>query len=176
MTIAPSLAFLSALFAAVLALAVGLQERRSVAAWLFMAGMGVLSAESTFAGLAAGATLPAQSVLWHRWAVFMTACLPGPWLAFSLSYARGNASEFLTRWRYGLAAAFVLPIALAIGFQTTWEAYRPTELHSVLDLGNLGSLLFLSFLITAILVLMNLERTFRASVGTMRWRIKFMIL
>jgi len=31
-------------------------------------------------------------------------------------------------------------------------------------------------LIATLMVLMNLERTFRASVGTMRWRIKFMIM
>jgi len=32
----------------------------------------------------------------------------------------------------------------------------------------------LLFLLTAVLVLMNLERTFRAAVGTMRWRIKLL--
>jgi putative PEP-CTERM system histidine kinase len=36
--------------------------------------------------------------------------------------------------------------------------------------------LYLLFLVGAVIVLMNLERTFRAAVGTMRWRIKFMIM
>ena len=34
----------------------------------------------------------------------------------------------------------------------------------------------MTFLVGAVVILMNLERTFRASVGTMRWRIKYMIL
>ena len=37
-------------------------------------------------------------------------------------------------------------------------------------------LLQILFLLTSILILMNLERTFRSAVGTMRWRIKFMVL
>ena len=48
--------------------------------------------------------------------------------------------------------------------------------HWILRLGGPGIVLHLLFLLSAILVLMNLERTFRSSVGTMRWRIKFMIL
>jgi putative PEP-CTERM system histidine kinase len=46
----------------------------------------------------------------------------------------------------------------------------------VLGLGFAGTVLNFLFLLNAVLVLMNLERTYRASVGTMRWRIKFMIL
>ena len=42
--------------------------------------------------------------------------LPGTWLFFSLSYARGNYSEFLKRWRFVLAAAFLMPIGLVILF------------------------------------------------------------
>ena len=31
-------------------------------------------------------------------------------------------------------------------------------------------------LVSTVLILMNIERTFRAAVGTMRWRIKFLVL
>jgi len=44
------------------------------------------------------------------------------------------------------------------------------------NLGTPGTFLNIFFLIGAVFVLMNLERTYRAAVGTMRWRIKFMIL
>jgi putative PEP-CTERM system histidine kinase len=43
-------------------------------------------------------------------------------------------------------------------------------------LGIPGIVLNLLFLLGSVLVLMNLERTYRAAVGTMLWRIKFMIL
>src|SRR5262249_32969166 len=33
-----------------------------------------------------------------------------------------------------------------------------------------------AFLVAIVLILMNLERTFRSAVGTMRWRIKFLVL
>ena len=33
-----------------------------------------------------------------------------------------------------------------------------------------------AFLVAAVLILMNLERTFRAAVGTMQWRIKFIVI
>ncbi|MBL4574811.1 MAG: PEP-CTERM system histidine kinase PrsK [Opitutaceae bacterium] len=43
-------------------------------------------------------------------------------------------------------------------------------------LGWSGYITHLFLLLGAVVVLMNLERTFRAAVGTMRWRIKFMLL
>ncbi|MEO6996147.1 MAG: XrtA/PEP-CTERM system histidine kinase PrsK, partial [Lacunisphaera sp.] len=46
----------------------------------------------------------------------------------------------------------------------------------IVRLGWSGFALNLCMLIASVLVLMNLERTFRASVGTLRWRIKFMVM
>ena len=105
--------------------------------------------------------------------------LPGLWLVFSLSYSRGNAREFLVKWWLLVAAAFSLPAGLALLFRGNLVAsisHSVTEDHWMLRLGPSGIGLNLLFLITAVFVLMNLERTFRASVGTMRWRIKFMIV
>ena len=47
-------------------------------------------------------------------------------------------------------------------------------LHRVVGLGAGGKALNLILLLGSILVLLNLERTFRASVGIMRWRIKYL--
>jgi len=104
--------------------------------------------------------------------------LPGVWLIFSLTYARGNYSEFLKRWRWFLAAAFVLPIGLAIVFgdDLIVKVGQTETGHWMFGLGIPGTVLNLFFLLGAVLVLMNLERTYRAAVGTMLWRIKFMIL
>ena len=105
--------------------------------------------------------------------------LPGTWLLFSFTFARGNAGEFLFKWRVMLAAAFVLPAAIAWFFYHDLIAIDYSSIEPdlrLLHLTNAGLVLSALFLIAAVLVLMNLERTFRASVGTMRWRIKFMIL
>ena len=42
--------------------------------------------------------------------------LPGIWLLFSITYSRGNYREFVFKWKYTLAAAFLLPIGLSTGF------------------------------------------------------------
>src|SRR5262249_26209691 len=46
----------------------------------------------------------------------------------------------------------------------------------VLTLGWAGVAFFVFFLLSVVFVLTNLEKTLRASVGSVRWKIKFMIL
>ena len=65
MTAAPLLAFVSAAFAALLAIAVLWHERRSLAHWAFSAGMVVLAAESLFSGLAANSVLLETVAHWQ---------------------------------------------------------------------------------------------------------------
>jgi putative PEP-CTERM system histidine kinase len=117
-------------------------------------------------------------VAWQNWRLIAMSFLPGVWLIFSLTYARGNYSEFLKRWRWFLAAAFGLPIGLAIVFgdDLIVKVGQTETGHWMFVLGIPGTVLNLFSLLGAVLVLMNLERTYRAAVGTMLWRIKFMIL
>lgn len=173
------LAFASSILAVALALIVAWHERRSLAHWAFVAGMVLFAAESIFAWLGGDALVPEDLVRLEVLKLVSMSCLPGIWLFFSLSYARGNYREFLVRWRFMLAAAFLVPLALAGWFHN--ELIVPVPPDGTLSqwefhLGRPGVALNLMFLLGAVLVLMNLERTFRASVGTMRWRIKFMVL
>jgi putative PEP-CTERM system histidine kinase len=139
----------------------------------------VLALESVFSGMSVDAVLPGRVIHWEILRLIAMSFLPGIWLLFSLCYSRGNAAEYLARWWLLLAAAFFLPVGLAVLFRQdliTSIGQRAFGDHWVLRLGLPGIALEFLFLITAVFVLMNLERTFRASVGTMRWRIKFMIL
>ena len=80
---------------------------------------------------------------------------------------------------YALAAAIAVPVALAFWFRDQFIlSVQPTTWGTewVLRLGLPGMVLFGVLLLSSVGVVMNLERTFRASVGTMRWRIKFMLL
>ncbi|HVM49413.1 MAG TPA: XrtA/PEP-CTERM system histidine kinase PrsK [Candidatus Acidoferrum sp.] len=179
MTAPAALEFASALSAASLALTLVLQQRRTAARWAFAAGMLGFAAESICAGLAAGPGEVAGIARWQRLAFMTLAILPGPWLLFSVTYARGNAREFLARWQIVIAAAFLAPIALAVlcGDETISALAEGTSsAHLIVRLGFCGMALNLMFLLSAVMVLMNLERTFRAAVGTMRWRIKFVVL
>ena len=179
MNVTFALAISGGILAATLALAVVIRPERSLVRWAFVVGMFLLAAESVFSGMSEAAVLPAGVVHWELLKLVVMSFLPGVWLLFSLSYSRGNAPGFLARWWLLLTAAFLLPAGLAVLFRANLIAsigQSAVEDHWMLRLGPSGIALNLLFLITAVFVLMNLERTFRASVGTMRWRIKFMLL
>jgi putative PEP-CTERM system histidine kinase len=174
------LAFAAAFLGGVTALLAAFRERRSIPKWSFVTGMTLLALESIFSGLAAHTDRGGEAIrYWQQWRLAAMSFLPGTWLLFSFSYARGNAVEFLYKWRFMLVAAFVLPVALAWLFYHELIAIDYTSIEPdwrVLHLMMPGLVLNGLFLIAVVLALMNLERTFRASVGTMRWRVKFMIL
>ncbi|MGO8927537.1 MAG: XrtA/PEP-CTERM system histidine kinase PrsK [Limisphaerales bacterium] len=178
MDLAVILAYAGAVLAGALAFGVAWNQRRSIVHWSFVAGMVALAAESAFFGLAADSGFPERIVFWQKWRLFALSFLPGTWLFFSLSYARGNYRDFIARWRLGLAAAFLLPVLLAVWFREDLiaSAAKTESGRFVCGLGLSGYALILLFLLSAVLVLMNLECTYRASMGTMRWRIKFMVL
>lgn len=169
------LVMLAAVFAVLLACAVSLKARRMVAHWSFVAGMLALAAESFFAWHCLKASNPDEIIKWENYKLLAGTLLPGCWLMFSLTYARGNSGEFLSRWRYFLAAMFVIPPGIAVVFGGGLVAYVMKD-QSGVALTTAGVALVFFTLLGMVLVLMNLERTFRTSVGTMRWRIKFMIM
>ena len=179
MTTGAALNFASVFSAGLLALTIFTRQFRSFPRWAFSAGMLAFAAESLFAGLAARA-VPLEAVeRWQNLAFVAMAFLPGLWLLFSLTYARGNSGEFLSRWSVVVACAFIVPLILVLlcPDEIISAIGQPSDRSQrLLRLGFAGSALNLIFLLGTILVLMNLERTFRAAVGTMRWRIKFVIL
>ena len=179
MNITFALAISAAILSGTLALGGAIRAERSIVRWTFVLGMLALSTESVFSGMTVDAVLPGEVVHWEMLRMIVLSLLPGVWILFSLSYSRGNTREFLAKWWFIVAAAFLLPAGLAVLFREDLIAsIAPSAIedHWMLRLSPSGIALNLLFLIAAVFVLMNLERTFRASVGTMRWRIKFMIL
>jgi putative PEP-CTERM system histidine kinase len=176
-----SLNALIALLSAVFAAAIGLSaviRRRSAASGCFFAGMMVLALVETFNALAAEATSFDGLRHWLTVAAIAKGALPVAWIAFSLCYSRGNYAEFLARWRWFLILCVLIPAALVFSCQghllfnpggpyvaAAW--LRTVPAAKLLDVGILGSF---------VIILMNLERTIRSAVGTMRWRIKFLVL
>ena len=172
-------AFAGTLAAAVLAVAAVLRPPRNVARWMFAAGMLALACESSFVGLATLAQHPAQLIHWLNGRLGALSLFPGIWLCFSLTYARGNAQEFLRRWWLPVLLAWGIPIGLAVwvqGFFIDSQGLASPNHPNAFGLGLAGRLLFLLSLLSAILVMVNLERTFRVSVGTLRWRIKYVVI
>src|SRR5580693_5936171 len=105
--------------------------------------------------------------------------IPGIWLLFSLSFARGSARGRLTKRLWVFAALILLPLAVSLLFRgelVTRVRLDYASLHWTTLLGWSGLGVYVFLLVMSVCVLMNLERTFRAAVGIMRWRIKFMLL
>jgi len=179
MTNMAMLAFAGAICAGVIALVAPWRQRLStiLVHCSFAAGMIVLALESFFAGKSANALLPDEIIHWQTLKLVAMSFLPGIWLFFSLGYSRGQFQAFLKKWRFALVAAFLVPVGLSFGCRANLVVVRQaSDAQSVLALGLPGVILHLLLLIATLMVLMNLERTFRASVGTMRWRVKFMIM
>lgn len=116
---------------------------------------------------------------WQSLVIMTRSFLPGFWLAFSITYSRGRFLEFLAQWRFFLAAAFLVPLVAAFGFRSDLvQLLPPSEGNQQwgLNFGQAGKLVNILCLVGAVMTLNNLEKTFRSAVGTMRWRIKFLIL
>ena len=172
-------AFITAFISAALGSSVVWYKRPSIAHWAFAGGMFTLAIEAVFFGLALDATQPDEILKWQQFRLTATSFLPGIWLLFSLTYARGDSRESLRRSGILLAFLILVPVAIPFLFRETTLFYvAPGQFSSApaIGLGGPGVAFRFFFLVGLVLILMNLERTYRASVGTMRWRIKFMIL
>ena len=178
MNFQPLLAYSAAAAAGCLALAVPLRRRSTIAAWAFLLGMIVLATESGVSVLTFRDLEPARAQFWHATWLQTKALLPAVWLCFSLTYSRGNYREFFNRSRVLLAAFLLVPVALALLFRAHLFVLAPSADGTALVLRYATPAKILSgvLLIGAVLILMNLERTFRAAVGTMQWRVKFVVL
>ena len=179
MTLAASLAFLDAFLCCGLAVAGLLYRPRSVAQGSFVAGMVALAADAVFVGLSSNALLPEEIIGWYRWRLVATSIVPAAWWLFSASYSRGDSRRSLQRtWPLAAAAtALCLFLTLAVPQRLIVSVAEVREGGPVwLGLGWSGMIVNLVVLLAAVAILLNLERTIRAAVGTMRWRIKYMVL
>jgi len=167
-----------ALFALGLAISVIFRESRGSAHRYFVAGLMLLSFEAAFTGFTVLALTPDEQVFYQKLRMLCGSLLPFVWVVFSLTYSRGNSELFLKNSRVPLAALLLLPVlSVVLGWRNLIPSARLSETQDMtfmLSWGGLG--LQLAMLAGAVLTLMNLERTYKASVGTMRWQIKFMLL
>jgi hypothetical protein len=112
-----TLAFIAATLSVVLAVAAIARNRRSGAAWWFALGMLGLSLDSVVTGICLPLSDPQRLAQWQEWALILKAFLIAIWLAFAVTYSRGDASESFRRWRIAIAIACLLPVAALLGFR-----------------------------------------------------------
>ncbi len=173
------LALVAAAFSAALAVAAACRGRRSLATWCFSVGMLTFALESLFGAMWLASSLPERAAFWGGFTLVTKSLLPGIWLCFSLTYSRGSSREFPVRSRFLVLAALLVPVGVSLLLR---EQLVPVFPQSPSDetwwiRSHVAAKMLNGFLLVGtVLVLMNLEKTFRSAVGTMRWRIKFIVL
>jgi putative PEP-CTERM system histidine kinase len=176
MALLPAIAATTAIL---LALAAVWRNPRSLSHLALAVGLLLLAVETIWTMFLPSPVMAEELAHWRSWQWRWLSLLPGVWLLFSLTYSRGNYREFLRRWWGVLLAAFLLPTSLAFGlFGPLFEIVRLDfdALATIQVLRFPGYALQLLWLLGCVLILLNLERTFRSAVGTMRWRIKLVLL
>ena len=146
---------------------------------VFASGMSALVLVQICAGMGAQAVLPADIVHWEYLRLLSAAFIPGTWLLFSVHFARANFRDMMAQWRWVILAASMPPLVLVLTCQHALFTPRfrfDTAFGWVLQLGWSGYGFYLYSLLISVVILMQFERTLRASTGSMRWQIKFMLL
>lgn len=179
MTLFAYLPFAAGIFGLLLAVGSLLPKRRSFATWCFAAGMALLGINSLLAGQTLRAAQLEDAVRGLTLILTVSSFVPAAWLGFSLTYSRGDYRGALARWRVPLAIAAVVPIGIALVFQQQLIELAPAGFEGgglQLQFGAPAKALNILLLVVHVWILMNLEQTFRAAVGLVRWRIKFVVL
>lgn len=178
MSIDTILAYAAAVAYVVLAMALLVHRPASLPRWLFVAGLAGFALEAFFIGMSMGAASAEDLLRWQQWSLAPKAVVPSVWLLFSVCYARGNYREFVRRWMPGVTVLVAVPLVLVAGLgPRVVEALRfEGQGRWVMLYGWGGKGVNVIVLFVAVLVMMNLERTFRTAMGVMRWRIKYLVL
>ncbi len=146
---------------------------------LFAGSMGSLALMQLCAGLS-GLFAP-DALYWESLRLLAHACWSGMGLLFSISFARFSPREHIRTWQWGLPLAFGLPLGLVIGGLKGFDELLllPEQasievLQAPLGWAEYG--LYTMILVSAVVSIAHLEKTLRASAGTIRAQIKFMLL
>jgi signal transduction histidine kinase len=148
----------------------------ALAGWLFFCGMTLLAGEAWLDHQVKVAAMGGVLGPWLGESMLLKSAIPAVWLAFSLTYARGEARAFLRRWQWGLVAAVVIPFGLVLGFAGGFFAVIEQNGQWAMKLQQPGKAWVITSLMVTLAILIHLEKTFRTSVGMARWRIKYLIL
>src|SRR5262249_44556402 len=137
----------------------------------------IFALESLFGAMWLAASIPERAAFWARLTFVTKSFLPGIWLCFSFAYSRGGSRGFPLRSRFLVLAALLVPVSVSLLFREQLAPVFPLSSETWWIRSHAAAkILYGSLLLGTVLVLMNLEKTFRSAVGTMRWRIKFIVL
>lgn len=152
---------------------------RSLVQYIFAFAMLLLALEAAFTGLVFRSALNSEFLFWQMVFFIVSSFVPPIWLLFSVSFARANCMEQISKWKWVLLLSVIAPLLLIILFGKDFiSLVLSPETSSTLFIrtGWAGYVWHIISVIISIAILMNLERTFRHSTGHIRWQTKFMFL
>lgn len=152
---------------------------RSVVLYVFSLAMLFVAAEAALIGFIFQSSSVTDFLSRHSLLFVVSSLTPAVWLLFSISFARAGYTEQISKWKWVLLPASVVPLAIYFLSGSNFIVLVLSPEHSrtlFIRLGKAGYLWHLLSIVISILVLMNLERTFRHSTGHVRWQTKFMFL
>lgn len=173
------IALAAAIFSFALATAAAVRKKRSVATWCFSVGMLIFGVESLFGAIWRETLNSENAAFWGTLTLVTRSFVPGVWVCFSLTYSRGSAGALPVRAWLLVLAALLIPVGMSLVFRDQLVPVSPytepsadwwVRSHAAAKILN-GFQLF-----AVVVILMNLEKTFRSAIGTMQWRIKFLVI
>jgi len=152
---------------------------RTFVQYVFSLAMLFVAAEAVLIGFVYQTSSLSDFLSRHRLLFIVSSVTPAVWLLFSISFARANYLEQIAKWKWVLLPAAVVPLLIYILLNSNFIllVLSPEKSFALfIRLGRAGYLWHLLSIVISIIILMNLERTFRHSTGHVRWQTKFMFL
>jgi putative PEP-CTERM system histidine kinase len=135
-----------------------------------------LAADGLVVSAALRSSPPEAAHPWVTAMVVLRAVVPALWLGFSLAYARADGRQRIAKWAGTIVVAAAVPAAVSLVYRDRLFQFVVESDAWQLRFGIVAGLLNAWLLITLALILLNMEQTFRSSVGVVRWRLKFVVL
>jgi putative PEP-CTERM system histidine kinase len=131
----------------------------------------VFGLENLFGAIWREAVIPEKAAFWGSLTLIAKSFFPGIWICFSMTYSRANARTLPKQSRLLVLVALLVPVGISLIFRDQLMPVSPYAEPGV------AAKIFYGFqVVAAVVILMHLERTFRSAVGTMQWRIKFIVI
>ena len=146
--------------------------------WWLLLGTAISAIAVILDSCAGSAKTPLDTAWFHTAALLTRALLPGAWLAFSVTFARAPGRAYRRRTIAAIALAFLVPLAIGTTFarQLVAEVRSDESAGTWILLHSTARALHVVVLSGLVVAMMRVEATFRASIGTTRWRLKFVML
>jgi uncharacterized membrane protein len=101
------------------------RDPRSFVHRVFALGMVLFALEAGLTGFVYPTLFFDSFFFWQRMQLIVASFLPALWLLFSVSFARANYAEQISRWKWVLVLSLVLPLSLVTLFNAAFFAGPP---------------------------------------------------